>query len=112
MTQPNTHKSIEDYKKEFTENYYSEGEDGGVVFSTGFNGQLIEEWVKEALQSYAEQQVQEAVEEEREEGQKVVFLILPFAKGYVAQNQGGSNRRYIEIAENYLPTLKSKGLDK
>lgn len=46
--------------------------------------------------------VKEYEGEERENGQKIVYLILPFAKGYVADNRGEANQRYIEIAENYI----------
>ena len=46
-------------------------------------------------------EIDAAREEERERGARVVYLILPLAKGYVAQNPHVSSKRYIEIAEEY-----------
>ena len=57
-------KTNEDYLKEFIENYYSDGEEGGIVFSTGFNEQLIENWLRNLLKE-RDKQKEEAVAEAR-----------------------------------------------
>ncbi len=44
----------------------------------------------------------------REETSEIIKLILPLAKGYTAKNNVGSNKKYIEEAENYLKSLTLK----
>jgi len=46
--------------------------------------------------------ITEARAQERKEAERIIGLILPFAKGYIAQNDVGSNRKYLRIAEDYL----------
>ena len=58
----NTTPRIEEMVEEFVDNYYSEGKDGGTVFSTGFNGQLVEEWLRTALTQAHQAGIDEAVE--------------------------------------------------
>ena len=45
---------------------------------------------------------QEAVEKERKTGQSVVSLILPMAKGYAHAHPVGSNKAFIEAAEEFV----------
>lgn len=59
--------------------------------------------IVEALITYGEQ----VRREEQEIAAKIMWLILPFAKGYVAENDKGANRRYLEIAENYIDKLQA-----
>lgn len=42
------------------------------------------------------------LESENEKLKDAIRLILPFAKGYVANHNFGSNKEYIEIAEQAI----------
>ena len=59
---PKNYQEIERIVEEFTDNYDSEGKDGGIVFSTGFNGILIEEWLKDILTTYGNARELQGVE--------------------------------------------------
>jgi len=48
-----------------------------------------------------------AEKREREKAVDIINLILPFARGYVAQNNYEANRRYIHIAQDYTYEAES-----
>lgn len=99
------------WKEEFGQKWDAYMEEGGFMATNGvYNPFKIADFISE-VEAKAQQAGMATARahyydlvrgEERGQARKVISLILPLAKGYVASHDVGSNQDYINIAISYL----------